>query len=84
MLMRIGYEATYVRDHVVGDTDGAGLALGELGHGLPGVDDGDVVVDHDITALNGAVLDEGEQLGAGGEGNGPVDEVELEDVSDCW
>jgi hypothetical protein len=27
------YRETNVRDSVVGDTDGAGLALGELGHG---------------------------------------------------
>lgn len=56
----------------VGDTNGARLLLGELGHGLPGVDNGDVVV-------NGAVVlgGEREQFGAALEGHGPVDEVEL-------
>lgn len=68
---------TYVLNHVVGDTDGAGLALGELGHGLPGVNDGDAVVDNAVAAGDSAALDEREVLVAGLEGNGPVDEVEL-------
>ena len=68
---------TYVLNHVVGDTDGAGLALGELGHGLPGVNDGDAVVNVAVTALDVAAGLEGEELAAGLEGDGPVDEVEL-------
>lgn len=57
----------------VGDTDGAGLGLGQLGHGLPGLDDGDVAVEERLGAVSGL----GEQAGAGSKGNGPVDEVEL-------
>lgn len=63
---------------VVGDTDGAGLGLGQLGHGLPGVDDGDAVLDVDVAALDGAVGFQGEVVVAALEGDGPVDEVELD------
>jgi hypothetical protein len=71
---------TYVLDRVVGHTDGAGLGLGELGHGLPGVDDGDAVVNVAVTALDVAAGLEGEELLAGLEGDGPVDEVQVEVV----
>lgn len=64
-------------NHVVGDTDGAGLVLGELGHGLPGVNDGNAVVDDAVATRDSAALNEREVLVAGLEGNGPVDEVEL-------
>lgn len=58
---------------VVGDTDSAGLGLGELGHGLPGVDDGDVVHNEDIILAL-----QREEVVAGLEGDGPVDEVKVE------
>jgi hypothetical protein len=67
-----------VLNHVVGNTDGTGLALGKLSHGLPGVDNGNVVLDFDIAPVDGAVLDEREVLVAGLEGNGPVYEVQVE------
>lgn len=67
----------YVLDHVVGNTNGAGLALGELGHGSPGVDNGDLVADGNVTALDAAVLNQREVVVAAGEGDGPVDQVEL-------
>lgn len=57
---------------VVGDTDSAGLGLGELGHGLPGVDDGDVVHNEDIILAL-----QREEVVAGLEGDGPVDEVKV-------
>lgn len=63
---------------VVGDTDSAGLGLGELGHGLPGVDNGDVVHDEDITAGSIALGLHREEVVAGLEGDGPVDEVKVE------
>lgn len=57
----------------VGDTNVLGLGLGEVDQGLPGVDQGDALVEVDLT-LGG----EGEELVAILlEGNGPVDEVEL-------
>lgn len=58
---------------VVGDTDSAGLGLGELGHGLPGVDDGDVVHNENIILAL-----QREEVVAGLEGDGPVDEVKVE------
>jgi hypothetical protein len=69
-----------VLDLVVGDTNGAGLGLGQLDHGLPGVDDGDVVLDLDVTVGEGAGGVGGEVVVAGGEGDGPVDEVQVEVV----
>lgn len=47
---------------VVRNTNGAGLALGELDHGLPGVNNGNAVIDFDITLGDRAVLDEREVL----------------------
>ena len=73
-------DSVEVGDDEVGDADGAGLGLGQLGHGLPGVDDGDGVVDLDISAGEGRALDEGEELAAGLEGHGPVDEVQIQVV----
>lgn len=67
-----------VGNRVVGDTDGAGLGLGELGHGLPGVDDGDVVHDEDIAAFGIALGLHREEVVASLEGDGPVDEVKVE------
>lgn len=58
---------------MVGDTNGTGLGLGQLGHGLPGVDDRDGVVNGDI-----GVIGEGEHFGARLERHGPVHEVEVE------
>lgn len=58
---------------MVGNTNGTGLGLGKLGHGLPGVDNGDGVVNGNI-----GVIGEGEQFGAGLESHGPVHEVEVE------
>jgi hypothetical protein len=69
-----------VLDGVVGDTNGAGLGLGQLDHGLPGVDDGDVVLDLDVTVGESAGGVGGEVVVAGGEGDGPVDEVQVEVV----
>ena len=64
---------------VVGDTDGAGLLLVELGHGGPGVDDGDAV-EH----LNITVVGEREQVLVDitclVESDGEVDEVQVEVV----
>lgn len=57
----------------VGDTDGADLGLGQLGHGLPGLDNGHILVELHL----GAVFGLGEEVGAGGKGDGPVDEIEL-------
>lgn len=65
---------THVLNGEVGDTDGADLGLGQLSYGLPGLDDGDVLVEQDLSALG--VL--GEETAAGGKGNRPVDEVELQ------
>lgn len=85
-LVGSGNDTSGVNDSVevgndeVGDADGAGLGLGQLGHGLPGVDDGDGVVDFDVAAGEGRALDEGEELAAGLEGDGPVDEVQVEVV----
>lgn len=63
---------TYVVNAKVGDTNGTGLLLRKLGHGLPGVNNGDVIV-------NGAIVlsREGEEFGAALEGDRPVNEVEL-------
>ena len=63
---------SYVINGEVGDTNGARLLLGKLGHGLPGVDDGDVVVN--CTVVLGG---EGEEFRAALESHGPVNEVEL-------
>lgn len=64
---------------VVGDTDGAGLLLVKLGHGLPGVDDGDAVEHLDI-----AILTEREEvlvdIAGLVEGDGEVDKVQVEVV----
>lgn len=67
-----------VGNGVVGDTDSAGLGLGELGHGLPGVDDGDVVHNEDIAAFGIALGLQREEVVASLEGDGPVDEVKVE------
>lgn len=77
LLMVLGEPYTYMLDHVVRHTHGAGLGLGKLGHGLPGIDDGDVVFDLAVAALDSAALNEGEVLVAGRESHRPVDEVEL-------
>lgn len=62
-----------VLDGEVGDTNVLDLGLGKVDQGLPGVDQGDALVEVDLT-LGG----EGEELVAILlEGNGPVDEVEL-------
>lgn len=58
---------------MVGNTNGFGLRLGKLGHGLPGVDNGDGVVNGDIVFIG-----EREQFGAGLESHRPVDKVEVE------
>ena len=58
---------------MVGNTDGFGLGLGKLGHGFPGVDNGDGVVNGDVVFSG-----EREQFAAGLESHGPVDEVEVE------
>lgn len=71
------WQDTYVLDGEVGDTDGAGLGLGQLSHGLPGLDDGDVLVEDGLRAIS--VL--GEETVARGEGNRPVDKVELKCAS---
>lgn len=64
---------------VVGDTDGAGLLLVELGHGLPCVDNGNAVEHLDI-----AVVTEREEVLVNiarlVEGDGEVDEVKVEVV----
>lgn len=82
---------------MVGDTNGADLALGQLGHGyrrrkgsvdesapvpngsltLPGVDDGNTVIEDHITTLHRAVGDEREVRLALLESDGPVNKVEL-------
>ena len=69
-----------VLDSVVGDTNGAGLLLGELGHGLPGVNNRDAVIDQDVTVGVVAALLQGEVVVTGLEGDGPVDEVQVEVV----
>jgi hypothetical protein len=65
---------------VVGDTNSTRLLLGELGHSLPGVDDGNVVLDEDVTVGEVAALLEGKVVVASLEGNGPVNEVQVEVV----
>lgn len=67
--LSIWTQLTYVLNCVVGNTDGAGLALGELGHGLPGIDNGNAVINFDITPGDSAVLDERKVLVAGLECN---------------
>lgn len=70
-----------VVDGEVGDTNVPGLALGERDQGLPRVDQGDAVVEGNL-ALLFLVLGE-EHLTDGtlqGEGDRPVDEVEVEVV----
>lgn len=59
----------------VGDTDRAGLGLGKLANGLPGLGDGNSLVDVKESSV---VL--GEEVGASLEANGPVDEVKLEEA----
>lgn len=65
----IQVRVTYVLNCVVGNTDSTGLALGELGHGLPGVNNGNAVIDFDIALGDRAVLDERKVLVAGLESN---------------
>ena len=67
---------------VVRNTDSASLGLGKLSHGLPCVDDGDAVVNLNIT-LGLVLAGQREKvladvLGASLEGDGEVDEVELQ------
>lgn len=89
-----------MRDSVVGDTNGASLGLGELGHGciersesaiyqprrfwipltLPGVDNGDTIINNNITTLNIAALNQREVGLALLESNGPVNKVEIKVV----
>jgi hypothetical protein len=66
-----------VLNSVVGDTDRASLALGELGHGLPGINDGNIVIDDHITTINSAVGDEREVRLALLECDRPVDKIKL-------
>ena len=47
------------------------------GRTLPGVDDGNVVLDNSVSTLNGATLDKREEDITSLEGNGPVHEVKL-------
>lgn len=90
-----------MRDHVVGDTDGAGLALGELGHGcitvsqqdhelefskaltLPGVDNGNIVIDDNVTTLDIAAGNQREVALALLESDGPVHKVKLVSSVNC-
>lgn len=65
---------SYVVNGKVGNPNGAGLGLGQLGHDLPGVHDGDGVVDGRFVLV---LLLQREQIGAGLESDGPVNEVEL-------
>lgn len=58
----------------VGDTNGTSLGLGELGHGLPGIDDGNLAVE-----LNLAICG-GEKVVASSKSDGPVNEVQLEAI----
>lgn len=62
-------------DGEVGDTDGASLGLGKLANSLPGLGDGNGLVDVKESSV---VL--GEEVGASLKANGPVDEVELRKV----
>lgn len=66
---------------VVGDTDGASLLLGELGHGLPGVHDGDIIEHLDVAIRVVRLVLKGEEvlvdIAALVEGNGEVNEVEV-------
>jgi hypothetical protein len=63
---------------VVGDTDRAGLLLGQLCHGLPCVDDGNVVEHLDVVALEREKVVVG--VGLLVESDGEVDEVKVEVV----
>lgn len=68
-----------VLDGEVGDTNVPDLALGERDQGLPRVHQGDAVVKGDLTLLLLVLGEEGLADGAlQREGNGPVDEVEVE------
>ena len=69
---------SYVFNAEVGDTNGARLLFGKLGHGLPGVDNGDVVVNCRVV-----LGDKREEFRAALEGHGPVHEVELHQLSVC-
>lgn len=70
-----------VLDGEVGDADVAGLGLGEGDHGLPGVDEGHAGVEGDLVLLGGVLGEEGgADLALQGEGDGPVDEVQVEVV----
>lgn len=71
---RVGDDLLQLGDGEVGDTDGAGLGLGKLVHGLPGVGQGDALIEVDFAVVAGLPGEEGI---AGGEGDGPVDEIEL-------
>lgn len=72
-----------VFDGEVGDADGLDLGLGQGDQGLPGVDEGDALVEVDLGVVAGGL---GEELAAVLlESNGPVDEVELKgSVSECF
>ena len=69
---------------VVGDTNGTSLGLVELGHCPPCVDDGDVVEDLDVAVRLVGLFLQREQvlvdIAALVEGNGEVDEVQVEVV----
>lgn len=62
---------------MVGNANGTDFVFGEHNHGLPSVDYGDGVFDNDISAFDGAVLNEGEVFVTGLEGDRPVNKVEL-------
>lgn len=66
--------ATYMLRGKVGDTDSAGLGLGKLSHGLPGLCDGGLLVKLAGRAVGGIL---GEETIAVSEGDRPVDQVEL-------
>ena len=71
---------SYVVNGKVGNTNGMNLVLGQLSHGLPGVNNGDGVVKGNVLFVVGI---KGEKLRAGLEGDGPVNEVELLQSAKC-